>query len=75
MTEKEKLIVFWEETANRYKASSDYYQEQLVQAHTLLGRILQQTSERWDTVNLTKYFPTSNLHRAHTINNPKGNLK
>lgn len=51
---------------------SKYYQEELVKAHTLIGRIVHQLSERWDKVNLTKYFPTDNLSGKRTINNPEG---
>ena len=32
-------------------------------------------SERWDTVNLTKYFPTDNLYRKRTISNAGGDIK
>ncbi len=63
---------FWEDTAKRCEADAEYYQQQLVDAHALLGRIIHQLSERWDTVNLTKYHPTDNLHRQRTINNPSG---
>lgn len=51
---------------------SDYYQTELAKAHELLGRVIHQTSERWDTVRLTKYFPTDNLHGKRTIGNPEG---
>ena len=61
-----------EEERDDYKAHSDYYQQQLVDAHALLGRVIHQTSERWDSVRLTKYYPTDNLHGRRTINNPKG---
>jgi hypothetical protein len=46
-----------------------YYQNELEKAHTLLGRIIHQTSERWDSVRLTKYYPTDNLHNKRGINN------
>lgn len=52
---------------------SKYYQTELAKAHELLGRIIHQTSERWDSVRLTKYFPTNNLHGKRTIANPEGN--
>lgn len=51
---------------------SDYYQTELAKAHELLGRVIHQTSERWDTVRLTKYFPTENLHGKRTLVNPDG---
>ena len=42
------------------QAEADYYQEELRKAHELLGRIIHQTSERWDSVHLTKYHLTDN---------------
>lgn len=49
-----------------------YYREQLAKAHELLGRVLHQTSERWDSVRLSEYFPTDNLHGRRNHKNPKG---
>lgn len=49
-----------------------YYQTELAKAHEILGRVIHQLSERWDTVNLTKYYPTDNLWRKRTIGNPEG---
>jgi len=63
-----------EEERDDYKDRSNYYQQQLVDAHALLGRVIHQTSERWDSVRLTKYYPTDNLHGRRSINNPKGDL-
>ena len=63
---------FWEKTAKKSQAEADYYQVELVKAHALLGRVIHQLSERWDTVNLTKYFPTDNLHHKRKVNNAKG---
>lgn len=50
----------------------DYYRTELAKAHEILGRVIHQTSERWDTVHLTKYYPTDNLHNKRSIKNPKG---
>ena len=72
--EKERLD-FWENTAKRLEIESTYYREELVKAHALLGRIIQQTSERWDSVNLTKYYPTDNLWGKRNINNPGGDVE
>ena len=63
---------FWEETAKRAQQSSNYYQKELERAHTLLGRVIHQTSERWDSVNLTRYFPTDNLAGKRTLQDPTG---
>lgn len=57
---------------NNDRAEADYYQAELAKAHALLGRVIHQTSERWDSVNLTKYYPTDNLHGRRSITNPKG---
>lgn len=63
---------YWERRALEREKESKYYQTQLVDAHALIGRIVHQVSERWDTVNLTKYFPTDNLHRQRSVGNPTG---
>ena len=63
---------YWEKQAKNYRDSSDYYQAELAKAHTLLGRILHQMSDEADSVNLTEYFPTSNPHGKHTVDNPSG---
>lgn len=62
----------WEKRALELERESKYYQTQLVDAHALIGRIVHQVSERWDTVNLTKYFPTDNLHRQRSVGNATG---
>ena len=51
---------------------AEYYQTQLAKAHEILGRVTHQLSERWDAVNLTKYYPTDNLWKSRSINNPSG---
>ena len=61
-----------ENERDRAKHESDYYKEQLAKSHEILGRVIHQLSERWDTVNLTEFFPTDNLHRQRTISNPRG---
>ena len=61
-----------EKERNRETASSDYYQTELAEAHELLGRVIHQLSLRWDSVRLTKYFPTNNLTGKRSIVNPKG---
>jgi chromosome segregation ATPase len=63
---------FWESSSTKYKEAEAYYREELVKAHTLLGRVTQQLSERSDRVNLTKYFPTSNPYGKRTRENPYG---
>jgi len=72
--ELKQRIKYWEHRANLSTASSEYYQAELTKAHALLGRVIHQMSERWDSVNLTKYFPTDNLHHKRGIGNPKGGM-
>ena len=71
-TPEAERLEYWERTAKEYKAESNYYQAELEKAHTILGRVIHQLSERWDTVNLTKYFPTDNLWRKRRVGNPTG---
>jgi hypothetical protein len=61
-----------EEERNVANDESNYYRTELAKAHEILGRVIHQTSERWDTVRLTKYYPTDNLHNKRSIKNPKG---
>jgi chromosome segregation ATPase len=61
-----------EVSRNKKQEESDYYREQLAKSHEILGRVLHQTSERWDSVNITSYYPTDNLWRKRTIHNPSG---
>ena len=60
MTDRERAH-YWEDTATKYRRESEYYRAELAKAHALLGRVLHQASERWDSVNITEYFPTNNL--------------
>ena len=71
MTDKEHIAYLLKRCAE-HATAANYYRAELAKAHTLLGRVIQQLSERWDTVNLTEYFPTSNLHRQRSVGNPSG---
>jgi len=73
MTTNRERALFWEKTAKEAQTAAAYYQRELEKAHALLGRVVHQASERWDSINLTKYFPTDNLHHHRTIGNPGGN--
>ena len=64
--------IFWEKQAKTYEQEALYYRTELEKSHALLGRVIHQLSERWDTVNLTKYFPTNNLSHKRNLNNPTG---
>lgn len=72
VTELQESLTFWNDTAKKHEEESIYYQRELQKAHELLGRVIHQVSERWDSVNLTKYFPTDNPHHDRSINNPSG---
>jgi len=64
--------IFWEKAAKNAQAEADYYREQLAKAHELLGRVIHQISQSWDSVQLTQYYPTDNLHGKRTVGNPAG---
>ena len=68
----QERVTFWEKSAKRDETESKYYQTELAKAHEILGRVIHQLSERWDSVNLTKYHPTDNLWGKRTIDNPSG---
>jgi len=74
MTKKELYDkwITWEKHAKVHSAAEDYYKIELAKAHELLGRVIHQTSERWDSVNLTRFYPTDNLHHRRQVNNPTG---
>jgi hypothetical protein len=65
-------VVELEGERNTAIAEAKYYQTELSKAHEILGRTLHQLSERWDTVRLTKYYPTDNLWGKRTLGNPEG---
>lgn len=70
---KQKRIIELENTLSLSHSEADYYRVQLAKSHEILGRVVHQLSERWDTVNLTEYYPTDNLSHKRTIGNPTGN--
>ncbi len=70
---KQKRIIELENTLSLSHSEADYYRVQLAKSHEILGRVIHQLSERWDTVNLTEYYPSDNLHHKRTIGNPTGN--
>ena len=64
--------IYFENQAKLARSEADYYQTELAKAHELLGRVIHQTSERWDSVRLTKFYPTDNLFNRRTTSNPTG---
>lgn len=71
MTDLERAQ-WWERKYREKETESNYYQQQLVDAHAILGRVVHQLSERWGSVNLTEYFPTDNLHHKRGVGNAAG---
>ena len=73
MTKKElyELWIEWQKTAKLYRAESYYYRKQLVDAHTMIGRIIHQISER-ESIRLSEWFPTDNKHHKRNFGNPSG---
>jgi len=72
---KKKLYdewIFSQDVSRRHRAAENYYRTELAKAHEILGRVIHQLSERWDSVNLTEHYPTDNLHGQRTTNNPTG---
>lgn len=65
-------VIELEKARNILAAESNYYKDELTKAHEILGRVIHQLSERWDSVRLTKFYPTNNLHNKRSIKNPKG---
>lgn len=65
-------VVELEKDRDTAEKRASYYQTELARAHEILGRVIHQTSERWDTVRLTKFYPTDNLHNKRSLYNPTG---
>lgn len=56
LEELQERVVFWEKRAKIEEKKASYYQEQLEKSHAILGRVIHQLSERWDSVTITKYL-------------------
>ena len=65
----------WEKEYHEVRKEATYYRTELEKAHTIIGRITHQLSERWDSVRLTKFFPTDNLHGKRTVGNSSGEIR
>ena len=72
MSSFSETVIFWEDRAKEAKAEADYYRAELSKAHALLGRVIHQLSERWDTVNLTEFHPTDNLSGSRRVGKISG---
>ena len=65
-------VIELEKARDTASDEAEYYQTELAKSHEILGRTIHQLSERWDSVRLTKFYPTDNLAGKRTINNPEG---
>ena len=72
LEEIKNRCIYWEKEAQRLNIEREYYRTQLAKAHEILGRVIHQFSERWDSVRITSYFPTNNLYNKRTTSNPGG---
>ena len=55
VTKLQSLVSFWNKRANEIEDERDFYKEEARQTQEILGRVISQYSERWDTVKLTNY--------------------
>lgn len=53
--ELQELLSFWNQAAIDAEKKSAFYKEETRQAQEILGRVIQQFSERWDSVKLTNH--------------------
>ena len=53
--ECQELLTFWNKEALRQTEEVKWYKEELATAQEILGRVVIQFSERWDTITLTNY--------------------
>lgn len=51
----QELLTFWNKEALRKTEEIKWYREELATSQEILGRVMIQFSERWDTVTLTNY--------------------
>ena len=63
---------FWKRSSAHNGQQVIYYRDELAKAHALLGRVVHQASERWDALNLSRYFPTDNPNGRRSPRNPAG---
>lgn len=75
LVQRKDEVLTLERQRDNAHSEAIYYRVELEKAHTLLGRVVHQTSERWDSVRLTKFYPTDNLNGARSITNPTGGKK
>tara|TARA_R110000796_G_scaffold21420_1_gene62994 strand:+ start:898 stop:1224 length:327 start_codon:yes stop_codon:yes gene_type:complete len=67
-----RRVVELEKVRDRNEEVAKYYKDELEKAHAMVGRVVMQNSERWDTLRITGSFPTDNKHNWRSSINPKG---
>lgn len=53
--ELQELLTFWNKRAKELEEDLKFYKEETAQTQEILGRVISQYSERWDSVKLTNY--------------------
>ncbi len=54
-TDRERAI-WWEKTAMKYKSDANYYQDEMVKAQAMIGRLIMQFGDK-GKISLSKYRP------------------
>ena len=55
VNELQELLTFWSDRARELEEERNFYKQETKQTQEILGRVISQYSERWDTVQLTNY--------------------
>lgn len=53
VNELQELLTFWNDKAKELEEEKEFYKQETRQTQEILGRVISQYSERWDTVQLT----------------------
>ncbi|MCP4761228.1 MAG: hypothetical protein GY870_05570 [archaeon] len=53
--ELQRLLAFWEDSANEQTKKTAFYKEEARRCQELLGRVISQTAKRYDNLKLTNY--------------------
>lgn len=53
--ELQELLTFWNNVAKENDSKIEFYKEEARQSQEILGRVISQFSERWDSVQITNY--------------------
>lgn len=53
--ELQDTLTFWHKRAKELEEELKFYKDETAQTQEILGRVISQYSEKWDTVKLTNY--------------------